>query len=138
MYELTNMMIFTHKSVKMTRVNCLISAIDVELDLYNLDLIQFILVLMLWVFTLVGEKLHLLVKNYTLKCNITFTFYMLAGKWQEEHKPTSKSPNPETIEKFFCFFCGRDFKTKQGCSIHQRNCDEAKFCNYCVTTAQLL
>ena len=74
---------------------------------------------------------------------------MLAGKWPEEHKPTTESPNPETIveddleddtndEKFFCFFCGRDFKTKQGCSIHQRNCDEAKFCNYCVTTAQLL
>ena len=40
---------------------------------------------------------------------------MLAGKRPEEHKPTSKSPNPETIEKFFCFFCGRDFKTK-----HQR------------------
>ena len=76
MYELTNMMIFTHKSVKMTQANCLIFAIDMELDFYNWDLIQFILVLMLWVFTLVGEKLHLLVKNYTLKCKITFTFYV--------------------------------------------------------------
>ena len=76
MYELTNMMIFTHKSVKMTQANCLIFAIDVELDLYNWDLLQFILVLMLWVFTLVGEKLHLLVKNYTFKCKIAFTFYV--------------------------------------------------------------
>ena len=70
------MMIFTHKSVKMTQANCQIFAIDVELDFYNRDLIQFILVLMLWVFTLVGEKLHLLVKNYTIKCKITFTFYV--------------------------------------------------------------
>ena len=70
------MMIFTHKSVKMTRANCMIFAIDVESDLYNWDPIQFILVLVLWVFTLVGEKLHLLVKNYTLKCKITFTFYV--------------------------------------------------------------
>ena len=76
MYELTNMMIFTHKSVKITQANCQIFAIDMELDLYNLDLIQFILMLMLWVFTLVGEKLHLLVKNYTFKCKITFTFYV--------------------------------------------------------------
>ena len=56
--------------------------------------------------------------------------------WPEEHKPTANSPNLETFieidlegngndETFFCFFCGRDFKTKQGCSIHQRNCDEA-------------
>ena len=71
---LPNLCIFTHKSVKMTQANCLIFAIDVELDLYNWDLLQFNLVLMLWVFTLVGEKLHLLVKNYTLKCKITFTF----------------------------------------------------------------
>ena len=56
--------------------------------------------------------------------------------WPEEHKPTANSINLETIieddlegnandKKFFCFFCGRDFKTKQGCTIHQRNCDEA-------------
>ena len=62
--------------------------------------------------------------------------YVIAGKWPEEHKPMTESPNIETIveddheedandDKFFCFFCGRDFKTKQGCSIHQRNCDEA-------------
>ena len=53
--------------------------------------------------------------------------------WPEEHKPTANSPNLETIiennpedngndEKFFC---GRDIKTKQGCSIQKRNCDEA-------------
>ena len=51
-------------------------------------------------------------------------------------KSTANSPNLETIieddledngndEKFFSIFCGRDFKTKQGCSVHQRNCDEA-------------
>ena len=56
--------------------------------------------------------------------------------WPEEHKPTANSPNLETFieddledngndETFFCFFCGRDFKTKQGCSIQKRNCDEA-------------
>ena len=52
------------------------------------------------------------------------------------HQPTANSPNIERImeddlednakdEKFFYFFCGRDFKTKQGCSVHQKNCDEA-------------
>ena len=46
----------------------------------------------------------------------------------------ANSPNLEKIieddlednakdEKFFYF--GRDFKTKQGCSVHQKNCDEA-------------
>ena len=38
-------------------------------------------------------------------------------------------------EKFFCFFCGRDFKTKQGCSVHQRNCDEAQW--FEIDTIQL-
>ena len=61
---------------------------------------------------------------------------VISGKWPEEIEPTKESQNLETIvednheddandDKFFCFFCGRDFKTKQGCSIHQRNCDEA-------------
>ena len=61
MYELTNMMIFTHKSVKMTQANCLIFAIDVELDSHNWDFIQFILVLILWDLkknTPTGEELH--------------------------------------------------------------------------------
>ena len=51
-------------------------------------------------------------------------------------KSTANSPNLETIiknnledngndEKLFYFFCGRDIKTKQGCSIQKRNCDEA-------------
>ena len=25
---------------------------------------------------------------------------MLAGKWPEEHKPTTESPNPETIVEY--------------------------------------
>ena len=59
----------------------------------------------------------------------------------------ANSPNLETIieydledsvndEKFFCFFCGHDFKTKQGCSIHQRNCDKAQ-CRFEIDTIQL-
>ena len=23
-----------------------------------------------------------------------------------------------------CFFCGRQFRSKQGCDVHMRNCDE--------------
>ena len=106
MYVLTNMMIFTHKSVKMTRANCMIFAIDVESDLYNWDPIQFILVLMLWVFTLVGEKLHLLVKNYTLKCKITFTFYVYFQYIKASSKGRHISDididtNPDFIQKYF-------------------------------------
>ena len=106
MYVLTNMMIFTHKSVKMTRANCMIFAIDVESDLYNWDPIQFILVLMLWVFTLVGEKLHLLVKNYNLKCKITFTFYVYFQYIKASSKGRHISDididtNPDFIQKYF-------------------------------------
>ena len=65
MDELTNMMIFTHKSVKMTQPNCLIFAIDVELDFYNSDLIQFFFGIgalsfytCRWKITPTGEELH--------------------------------------------------------------------------------
>ena len=62
------------------------------------------------------------------------------------HQPTANSPSIERImeddleengndEKFFCFFCDRDFKTKQGCIIHQRNCDEAHW--FEIDTIQL-
>ena len=48
-------------------------------------------------------------------------------------KSTANSPNLETIIKNNLedngndekFFCGRDIKTKQSCSIQKRNCDEA-------------
>ena len=101
-------MIFTHKSVKMTQANCSIFAIDGELDFYNWDLIQFILVLMLWVFTLVGEKLHLLVKNYTLRCKITFTFYVYFQYIQASSKGMhiSDTDIDTNDEKFFYFFRG--------------------------------
>ena len=33
----------------------------------------------------------------------------------------------EKIEQDFCvscFFCGRQFRSKQGCDVHMRSCDE--------------
>ena len=84
---------------------------------------------------------------------VTFTFYsccnlrstgplserqrdVIAGRWNILDGTSGGNEELETIaeegegedeveDKFFCFFCGRDFKTKQGCNTHQRNCDEA-------------
>ena len=61
---------------------------------------------------------------------------VIAGRWNVFDETSVANEDLETIaeeeegedeieDKFFCFFCGRDFKTKQGCNTHQRNCDEA-------------
>ena len=65
---------------------------------------------------------------------------VIAGRWKLADEVSVANGDLDTIveeeeeeaegeveveDKFFGFFCGRDFKTKQGCNAHQRNCDEA-------------
>ena len=92
--------------------------------------------------------------NFSKQCVWEDIWYLNLDKSCENainvigQKSTSprQSPNLETIkddledngndEKFFCFFFGLDFKTKQGCCIHQRNCDE-EHCWFEIDTIQL-
>jgi hypothetical protein len=45
---------------------------------------------------------------------------LLARRAQAHVQYENDLEDSENDEKFFSF-CGHDFKTKQGCSIHQRN-----------------
>ena len=57
---------------------------------------------------------------------------IVSGRWNIKEKSREESlgtimeeEEEEEESNVFCIFCGRAFKTKQGCATHQRNCEEA-------------
>ena len=60
---------------------------------------------------------------------------IVSGRWKEAENSDEENEMLDKIleeeeeengqEDFLCFFCGRSFKTKQGCKTHQRNCAES-------------
>ena len=60
---------------------------------------------------------------------------IVSGRWKVAEDSVEENEILDTImeeeeeengqEDFMCFFCGRSFKTKQGCTTHQRNCAES-------------